>query len=250
VTATPDAARIDKAATLLLVRDAAPGLEVFMVERPSRGAFPELHVFTGGKVDATDADLTLQMDTTGPSVQQASEVLRNSDAALPYWLAAVRECYEESGVMLGNQQGRAIDAATLSELGKSREEDFAALCQRLGIQLELNALHYFAHWITPEVAPRRFDTRFFVARMPATQVAVHAPGETVSGEWVTAADALQRAEQGKWNMIMPTLTSLRSLLPYNNVDALLAAVNRLEHLPEHTSKLHAEGMQNIVPRDL
>lgn len=235
--------QIQKAATLLLVRDGASGLQVFMLERPSRGAFPGLHVFTGGKVDAADETLLGTMDWQGPSTEDAATLLDTSNDPLLYWLAAVRECYEESGVLLGEQQGKPIDAHTFAELSASRMEEFGGLCARLNITLTFDALFYFAHWVTPEQAPRRFDTRFFVAALPSGQAASFAPGETVSGEWVSAEEALRRADDGRWNLIMPTLTSLRSLLPYQRVDDLLCAVRNFEHLPEYTEYLGSEGMQ-------
>ena len=241
-----DVAKIQKAATLLLVRDLpGAGLQVFMLERPSRGAFPGLHVFTGGKVDATDETLLESVDWQGPAAEDAAALLNLNPASVPlsYWLAAVRECYEEAGVMLGLQRGRAIDSSTVAELAATRLEDFGELCTRLDLTLGLGELYYFAHWVTPEMAPRRFDTRFFVARMPDGQVATHAPGETMSGEWITPAQALQRAEDDHWNLIMPTLTSLRSLLRYGSVDELLAGVARFEHLPAHNDYLLSEGMQ-------
>ncbi len=252
-----DVAKIQKAATLLLVRDvtgtepdaqAGKALQVYMVERPARGAFPGLHVFTGGKVDAADEALLETMDWQGPTESEAGALLNLDPASVPlsYWLAAVRECYEESGVMLGTQRGAALNADTVAELANTRLEEFGGLAQRLGITLCLDQLRYFAHWITPEIAPRRFDTRFFIARMPLGQTATHAPGETVSGEWIAPVDALQRAEDGRWNLIMPTLTSLRSLLPYSSVDELFAAVACFEHLPEHTAYLLSEGMQPVI----
>ena len=214
-----------------------------MLERPSRGAFPGLHVFTGGKVDATDETLVATMQWRGPDESEASAVINSNDAALSYWLAAVRECFEESGVMLGVQPGGGLSEQTLEELRHCRNEEFGGLCARLKITLALDSLHYYAHWVTPEQAPRRFDTRFFVARMPAEQTASFAPGETVSGEWVTPRDALARGEDGRWNLIMPTLTSLRSLLAYEQVDDLLAGVRNFEHLPDYDDHYGSEGMQ-------
>ena len=238
---------IERAATLLLVRDAAgdsaTGIEIFMLERPSRGAFPGLHVFTGGKVDPTDRALLAEVSWQGLGESNAALLLESDDAPLSYWMAAVRECYEESGVLLGRQNGEPLSAATVRALSKSRAEEFGSLCTNLGISLDFEALQYFAHWITPETAPRRFDTRFFVARMPKGQEASFAPGETLSGEWVTPQEALARAEDGRWNLIMPTLTSLRSLLPYLCVDDLMLGVSRFEHLPDYSEHFRAEGMQ-------
>ena len=238
---------IEKAATLLLVRDATevavPAIEVFMLERPSRGAFPGLHVFTGGKVDPEDAVCAGTLPQQGPDASVAAELLGMSDDPLAYWLAAVRECYEESGVLFASRGGSPLTAADIDVLARSRAEDFATLVGSLNLRLELSELHYFAHWITPEQAPRRFDTRFFVARMPAGQSAHHAEGETVSGCWLTPAEALARAERGDWNLIMPTLTSLRSLVPYPNTAALFDAVARFDHLPTYSEHFRREGMQ-------
>jgi len=238
---------IEKAATLLLVRDApqnpASGIEVFMLERPSRGAFPGLRVFTGGKVDPTDRSLLDQVSWQGISSPDAQTLLKSDDDPLCYWMAAVRECYEESGVLLGTQDGDPLDSSTVLELKSARAEEFGSLCLSRGITLDFAAMRYFAHWITPEFAPRRFDTRFFVARLPVGQAASFAPGETLSGEWVAPAEALARSDDGRWNLIMPTLTSLRSLLPYSNVDDLMAAVSKFEHLPDYSEHFRSEGMQ-------
>jgi len=214
-----------------------------MLERPSRGAFPGLHVFTGGKVDPTDNALLERIDWQGLSGAHASMLLASDDEPLTYWMAAVRECYEESGVLLGRQNGESLDDSTVAALSSARAEEFGTLCSGLGISLDFEALRYFAHWVTPEIAPRRFDTRFFVARLPKGQEASYAPGETLSGEWVTPKEALARAEDGRWNLIMPTLTSLRSLLPYSNVDELMAGVSKFEHLPEYSEHFRSEGMQ-------
>jgi len=217
-----------------------------MLERPSRGAFPGLHVFTGGKVDPADLALLTSTNWQGPSKADAVAMLDSDKDPLCYWMAAVRECYEESGVLLGRQSGRALDETTLLALKSARAEEFGSLCLRLGVTLDFAALSYFAHWITPEFAPRRFDTRFFVAALPDGQKASFAPGETLSGEWIAPREALNRAEDGRWNLIMPTLTSLRSLLPYATVDELMTAVANFEHLPDYTQRLRSEGMQSGV----
>ncbi len=234
---------IESAATLLLVRDAAQGLEVFMLERPARGAFPGVHVFPGGKVDAADSSLLAQIRWHGPDAQGRSLV------PLHYWVAAVRECYEESGVLLASAAGTLLGETAVARLHDNRASDrtldLATLCKQTEWCLEFGELRYFAHWITPSMAPRRFDTRFFVAPMPAGQVAVHAPGETMSGEWITAAAALARAQRGDWTLIEPTRTSLKSLDRYSCVAALLDAVPNFEHLPPFTDYLSAEGMQPI-----
>ena len=221
-----------------------------MVQRPSRGAFPGLHVFTGGKVDKTDVELVERISWTGPTKDQACEQLA-TPRALHYYLAAVRECYEEAGVLIANlaQSGgqasaQAVwDAQQLDHLRTHREQEFGGVCNDLGATLAFGELHYFSHWITPEIAPRRFDTRFFVARMPPQQEATHAPGETVGGEWVAPKLALARGDSGDWALIMPTIISLQSLARYSDTAALFDAVQRFEHLPPYSDELRHEGMQ-------
>ena len=230
---------IQPAATVLLVRDSNQGPELFMLERPARGAFPGLHVFPGGKVDSEDADLAQRLDIEPPT-----RAVRGLEQPLPFLLAAVRECFEETGVLLASRAGAWFGASHTASLHARRAEDFEQVCLADGARLELAALRYFAHWITPEMAPRRFDTRFFIAALPPGQEARHAPVETESGEWVTPAGALERAQAGEWTLIMPTRTSLESLLPYASVDALLAGVERGVHLPPYTELLRSEGLQS------
>ena len=234
----------EAAATLLLVRDSDFGLEVFMVQRPSRGAFPGLHVFTGGKVDVQDAELVRLIPYIGVTEAQAQRDLA-SPLALHYYLAAIRECFEEAGVLLGSIEQGLIGAALTRELHLMRGRDFGSLCTEMGVSLEFGELHYFSHWITPDVAPRRFDTRFFVARMPAGQSAIHAEGETVGGEWVQPRRALERGETGEWALIMPTIVSLQSLANYRSTGELFDAVSGGEHLPNYSCLLYTSPS----PRD-
>ena len=239
----------EPAATLMLLRDTASGIEVFMVQRPSRGAFPGLHVFTGGKVDATDAQLLTELPWVGQS-EEAAQLSLDTPRAMQYYMAAVRECYEESGVLLGSVNSQLIGKGLSDRLQRERQREFGALCTELDVCLELGELHYFSHWITPAAAPRRFDTRFFVARMPAGQVAIHAEGETVGGEWIVPADALERGQQGAWMLIMPTMVTLQSLSKYQTIDALFDAMKNRQHQPTYSAELAREGMQADKGRTL
>ena len=232
----------EAAATLLLVRDSDLGLEVFMVQRPSRGAFPGLHVFTGGKVDLQDAELVRRIPFNGVTERQAQQGLA-SPLALHYYLAAIRECFEEAGVLLASTDQGLVGADLAQQLQLLRDGEFSGVCAELGVSLEFGELHYFSHWITPDIAPRRFDTRFFVARMPAGQFAVHAEGETVGGEWVEPKRALARGESGEWALIMPTIVSLQSVANYSSTQELFKAVRGGKHLPPYSEALRVEGMQ-------
>lgn len=244
--------KIRKAATVLIVRPGESGPELFMLQRPGRGVFPDLHVFPGGKVDTEDADL--EGLCFGLNDEMASRKLGVDDNAIRYWITVIRECFEESGVLLARRQGEDFyfrDDAERIHYRRLRgrllagEVDFATLVRSEGLELATERVHYFSHWITPESAPARFDTRFFLAAMPHGQEAVGDTRETVSGEWISPAAALQRHEDGDWQMIYPTLTTLNSVSGYASVDAMVESVREGRHLEGVTSELHQQGMQHL-----
>jgi hypothetical protein len=119
------------------------------------------------------------------------------------------------------------------------------VCRREGLVLAADRVQYFSHWITPDVAPRRFDTRFFIAAMPENQTTIAHHWETVDDEWVRPADALAAFEAGRWQMISPTLTTLRSIAGFGEVPAMLAAVAAERHLPVLTDDLSRQGMHPL-----
>jgi 8-oxo-dGTP pyrophosphatase MutT (NUDIX family) len=238
------------AATLLLVRDTTSGLEVFMVERPGAADFGGMHVFPGGKVDA--ADSTLESLCTALTDSLASERLGIPRNGLAFWTAAIREAFEEAGVLLGYRDDRLVDLsdpATRDRFADHRgaihkgELSIIDLCAGEGLRLATDRVHYFSHWITPVGPPRRYDTRFFLAHMPENQEPAHHEGELEDGLWVRPADALAHQEAGRWTMIFPTLTTLRSLVPYRDVASLEADVLARRHLPEVTAERNRQGMQ-------
>jgi 8-oxo-dGTP pyrophosphatase MutT (NUDIX family) len=239
------------AATLLLVRDTEAGLEVFMVERPGAADFGGMHVFPGGKVDA--ADSTLESLCVGLPDSLASERLGVPRGGLAFWTAAIREAFEEAGVLLCYRGDRIVDLsdpATRDRFADHRaaihkgELSIIDLCQREQLTLATDRVHYFSHWITPLGPPRRYDTRFFLAHMPENQEPAHHEGELEDGLWVRPADALTHQEAGRWTAIFPTLTTLRSLARYDRVAALEADVLAWRHLPEITEERHRQGMQH------
>ncbi len=205
------------AASLILVRDGADGPEVLLVKRGEAGDFPGLHVFPGGLVDADDNDPRLQA-ASRRSVDSARALLGHDDA-LASFVAAVRESLEEVGVLLG---AASTDAAALQDLLANRRQRFADLVPAAVQELATDALGYFSHWITPTGIPRRYDTRFFVARLPQGQ-AVRVDGrEAVAADWLTARQALAANERGEIRLIFPTIRNLEALAAFDSVEALLA----------------------------
>ncbi len=241
---------IRKAATVLVVRQGESAIEVFMVQRPGRGAFPNLHVFPGGKVD--DGDDRLGHLCHDLSDAAASKMLSVSAGGLRYYVAAVRECYEECGVLLAYRDGALFQPADDAEHRRfdgyrnaltSGDLSLLDVAEREGLRFATDRVRYFSHWITPEPAPARFDTRFFVAAMPPGQRAEGHQRETVSGVWVTPARALADHDAGRWQMIHPTLTSLRTVANYDDVSALMAAVAAGDHVAAVDAALYQQGMQ-------
>ncbi|MET0904172.1 MAG: NUDIX hydrolase [Acidimicrobiales bacterium] len=221
-------------ATVMLVRDgdhANDPLEVFMLRRHPSTAFGSVHVFPGGVVDPDDHDLALDERCPGLDDAAASAQLGLADGGRAYWVAAVREAFEEAGVLLARTatgdyvrfddhpevdarfeaHRRALNAGERAFLDVLATED---LCLALG------DVHYVAHWITPESEPKRFDTRFFLARAPEGQAYSHDDGEIIASEWVRPADALQRHRAGDFAMIGPTIVSLRDLARFATCDDL------------------------------
>ncbi|MDP6376838.1 MAG: NUDIX domain-containing protein [Pseudomonadales bacterium] len=238
------------AASVLLVRDTHPlrGMEVFMVQRPGGAVFPNLHVFPGGKVDEVD----FQPDIcSGIDDAHASELLGVSAGGIRYWVAVVRECFEECGVLLARRDGQHL---TLDDDGWERFHEYrhelvdgrinmGELCARERLILECEDVLYFSHWLTPGGAAKRFDTRFFVAAMPHGQEADPHEWETQHGMWIEACEALTRHAREEWQMISPTLVALESIDAYDNVADLLADVRLERHNPPYTEALRVQGMQ-------
>ena len=239
-----------KAATVLLVRDGAERPEVFMVKRPARGDFPDLHVFPGGKVDEGDRQLTTTC--RGLDDANASGQLALAEGGLGYWVAVIRECFEEAGVLLGyrgTEWFSPVDVAEEERFESYRNEliegsrDFADLMADEGVELATDRVLYFSHWITPEMAPARFDTRFFLAAMPPEQSAEGHAHETVSGTWIPPEQALANYDAGDWQMIFPTITSLKMASGYGSVEELVDAVRARRHEIDVTAEIHRQGMQ-------
>ncbi|HSE00861.1 MAG TPA: hypothetical protein VLB72_09025, partial [Burkholderiales bacterium] len=178
------------AATLMLVRDALHGLEVLMLQRSQALAFmPGVHVFPGGALDAADDSPALRALCAGIDDAAASRALGIQRGGLAHWIAAIREAFEEAGILLAYDAAGGIvsvDEATAERYRAQRRaldegrSDFAEFMVGEGLRLAVDRLRYFGHWITPVGSPRRYDTRFFVAVAPEGQEARHDERETIA----------------------------------------------------------------------
>jgi 8-oxo-dGTP pyrophosphatase MutT (NUDIX family) len=219
------------AATVLVLRDSSAGPEVFMVRRHEGAAFSGAHVFPGGRVDAADRGAADPSWSDG--VDAAQRQLADLDAAeaVGYHVAAARELFEEAGVLLARDAtGQFVslaDQATHDRFKRYRRtvhSGGAALRQileREGLRLALDALIAYAHWVTPPLDARRFDTRFFVTRVPPDQTPAHDETETTHGAWITPAAAIAAARQREIVLPPPTWTTLRELERLTSVDEAL-----------------------------
>jgi len=210
------------AATVITVRDGANGYEILMLRRNLNSDFVGgAYVFPGGRVDATDGGARAEGLSFGLLDEDASGRLGMDSGGLAYYIACLRELFEEAGLLVVcTRDGAPIrlnDEATIRRLAIARRAvnagtlDFLEVLEREGLVLDLRGLEYVAHWVTPVGAPRRFDTRFFVALAPVDQVATHDAGETVADQWIRPLDALDAHGRGELEMILPTIRNLEAI---------------------------------------
>lgn len=226
------------AATVVLLRDRADEMEVLLLRRARTSGFvPGAYVFPGGRVDAADALDTVVERLDGLTAEEAEGRLELTGAeppALAYYLAAVREAFEETGILIGRGADGAppVTAAEDESVDALRDElmgdqlSFAAVLDLMKCRIDGSAMEYFAHWITPEPEPRRYDTRFFAARIRHDAPARVDPREMTDAVWLTPSRALRRQAAGSLPMVFPTIKTLEQLSPYHRADAALAALGR------------------------
>lgn len=223
------AAPVKPAATAVLLRDGAGGPELLLLRRlRSAGFVPGAWVFPGGRVD--DADGVPEL------VERLGPVPRGPDAA--FWLATIREVFEETGVLLARPAGAGRDGEMpdAGRAGRWREAllaDEATLLDvfaDLGLVPDIRRMVYCSHWITPVAEPKRYDTRFFLAAVPPDADARIDEREMSDAVWLTPAAALDRFRRGTLPMVFPTVKTIQMLEPYGRVDDMLDAF-RGAHVP-------------------
>ncbi|MCU1357044.1 MAG: hypothetical protein JWM89_2462 [Acidimicrobiales bacterium] len=250
------------AATVLILRDGTDGLEVFMLRRNLKSDFVGgAYVFPGGAVDPVDRELDLEPICEGRTDADASRRLGIDRGGLAYWVAAIRESFEEAGVLLAyDADGTVVDLD--DEAGTERwaahrkgvddgELRLVDLCATEGLRLAVDGMHYFGHWITPEGAPRRYDTRFFLAAAPALQTPLHDDHEVIANEWLRPADGIARARSGELTMMPPTLASLRAIARFDTAADALAAATEITDVPTILPRVIAAdgGVRIVLPGD-
>ena len=219
-------AAVRPASTMLLLRDGADGMEVFMVVRHHQIDFASgALVFPGGSVDADDHEVAKDSALHGASGGLDA-------AALAFRVGAVRETFEECGILLARPKGSEalVTATRASEIeDKHRvalnkgERSFSEILKTEGVVPALDLLVPFAHWITPAGMPKRFDTHFYLAVAPADQLGAHDGSESVDSIWVRPGDAVEGAKSGKFKLVFATERNLIKLARHNTAAATLEA---------------------------
>ncbi|RRO15065.1 NUDIX hydrolase [Saccharopolyspora rhizosphaerae] len=220
------------AATVVLLRDGSSGPEVFLQRRVKGMAFAGgMTVFPGGGVDQRDADASVAWSGPGPE-WWAQRFGCTTEVARALVCAAVRETFEESGVLLAGPDSTTVveDTTGYSAARQdlvSRDVSLAGFLAQEGLVLRADLLRPWANWVTPEQEPRRYDTRFFLAAMPAGQRADAVTTEAAEAYWATPQQALADFREGRCHLLPPTEVTLSEMAEFDALPAALAAERTL-----------------------
>jgi 8-oxo-dGTP pyrophosphatase MutT (NUDIX family) len=225
------------ASTVAVLRDGKKGVEVFLVKRNAKTVFfPHAHVFPGGRVDLEDANVAIVGG-------EADRIRMGCSNAAAYQVAAIRETYEEAGILLAEGEGSAEIRHALHQ----RLEGLGTVAERLGWVLNAEELVYWSWWITPEVEPRRYSTRFFVAGITDGEQASHDEVETVDSEWLRPEEALAKFDKGQIFLAPPTHRTLVELVGFDTVNQVLeAGRKRATPAIEPELRPHADGTLEVL----
>ncbi len=237
------------AATVMLIRDVrdddGTAIEVCMLRRNLTSEFVAgVYVFPGGSVDPDDRGPAVEELCRGRTDAEASAILGIGSGGLAFWVAALRECFEEAGVLLaepvGPGHGALLDTSEPTVARRfARHRDalnegttnLLEVCRQEGLRLAADAVFYVSHWITPELSPRRYDTRFFITAAPTGQIARHDDGETIATIWVRPAEALARQARGEIELLPPTIANLNSIQGFRSTGEVMAWASRITDVP-------------------
>jgi 8-oxo-dGTP pyrophosphatase MutT (NUDIX family) len=247
------------ASTVMLLRpcsgDDEEGIEVLLVLRNRRSSFvPGYYVYPGGVIDAEDYGPGMERFVYGLDRHKAASLLgdmQQADKALGVWVAAVRETFEEAGLLLARRRdGSPLALTTEAERNRfgryrrslvKKEIAFSSILETEELVLNSEDLLYFSHWITPEPLPKRYDVRFFMAAHPAGQCVSHDGVELTSHVWIGPAEALRQYDEGKIGMVLPQIMTLRELSRFRMVEEALQCAKKKHVEATRTKMAHLEG---------
>jgi len=232
-----------RAATVILLRDKEPfGFEVFLLKRHEKNSFMGGNfVYPGGRVDQEDGSSEIGSFSRGVTSEEAQKIIGGTaspEEGIAYWIAAIRELFEEAGILLAyDHKGNLLRLRDNDE--KKKFSDYRDLLQKAemsiieiakkeNLSLALDQLRYYAHWITPEARPERFDTYFFLARYPSGQEASHDQKETTAGVWIAPGEALDDNVRGGAVLSPPTLKTLEDLSQFKTIDEVFTSLSNVK----------------------
>ena len=244
----------------MLILDERPDLHVLMLKRNARSIFVgDMWVFPGGAVDEHDATSEADALVAGRTDPECSTELEVDSGGIAYWVAVLRETFEEAGVLIARERrtGELLDFRdpVLAErfdqhrdVVNSTESAFIDIIGRERLDLDGAGVHYVAQWVTPLGPPRRYDTRFFVTAMPVGQVPLHDDDEAVHHEWVRATDALAANERDEMLMMTPTLSMLQRLATFSSLAEALDSAQRASTTDDEWVRIryNQEGHRRIA----
>jgi len=232
---------IRPAATIIVVREADPSYEIFMLKRTSRASFASgMYVFPGGRVDGDDHLHKYDAVRHGPTQAQTPQVQALGDEWRGYWISAIRETFEEAGLLLA-YHGDDLVSFDDDEVHQrydayrpklhSGELSLLDICHAEDLRLPVDQIHFYNRFGTPLGRPRRFDTRFFIAAAPESQRGGHDTKETVDSIWISPQEALARHADKEFDLMNVTRMQLEWLADYADKQAVLdMAANKSDFL--------------------
>ncbi len=254
-----------KAATVILLRDKEPyGFEVFLLKRHEKSSFMGGNfVYPGGRVDLEDSSPGIRSISKGITSDEAQRILGGTtspEESVAYWIAAIRELFEEAGVLLayvGKENLLRLEDtdeqkkfSNYRNLLQKAEISIGEIAKKENLSFALDQLRYYAHWITPEARSERFDTYFFLARYPSGQEASYDRKETTAGVWITPGEALNDNLSGGVPLSPPTLKTLEDLSRFKTIDEVFASLRdaKIEAILPVLTKI-SSGPMIIFPWD-
>lgn len=234
------------AATVILLREQEPdGFDAFLLKRHEKSSFMGgNYVYPGGRVDRNDGSVETRSLSKGMTLEEATKIFGgvfSPEESFAHWIAAIRELFEEAGVLFAyDHKGGLLQIKTREEREKflhyrkllqEGKITFSEMVQKENLLFALDRLHYYAHWITPEAQPQRFDTRFFLTRCPSGQEASPDQKETTAGIWITPRKALEENRKGDVILSPPTLKTLEDLSRFKTMEDIFHSLKKEDIRP-------------------
>jgi len=214
-----DIAPARPSSTVVIVRAGTAEPQLFMVQRHARSSFGTAYAFPGGVVE--DDDARVHESCTGLSTVHADSRLGVKSHGLDLYSAAIRELFEESGVLLAGAGNLKEDLEAARDALNDGSESWLEFVTRNRLELHCDQLHYISHWVTPPTQPKRYSTRFFLAELPQGQAAAHCGGELTDSRWTTAHDMLEAGWAGDVELHFPTVKTLESIARHKTLEELV-----------------------------